>query len=248
MLETTLNLRDLGGLKTKDGKIVQSRRLLRAAELSGLNKVEQDTLTNEYELKVVVDFRTPSEMKSKPDTEMAGVKLVKDPIMDDSDDHSTSLKNLAAAQSEDYLIAAYKGFVADDFSRKGYAEFFKILLENQEGATLWHCAVGKDRTGFGAALILSALDVPMGTIMEDYLLTNQYRQAKNEKLFARVAEKGDENMLHVMKAMMEAREVYLNTAFEQVEKDFGNMNGYLKEGLGLSAGDLTDLKRMYLHK
>ncbi|MDR2977168.1 MAG: tyrosine-protein phosphatase [Streptococcaceae bacterium] len=247
MLEKRINLRDLGGLKNIEGQTVQTKRLLRSADLAKLSKEDQSVLINQYKLKVVVDFRTLSEMEAEPDVQMANVKEVRDPIMDESDDYATSLKNLESARSEDYLIAAYRGFVADDFSRKAYAEFFKILLNNQEGATLWHCAVGKDRTGFGAALILSALDVPKATIMKDYLLTNKFRQQKNEAFYARLAQRGDEAMLHVMKAMMEAREVYLNSAFEQVDKDFGDMTGYLKDGLGLSAEDLSDLKKMYLN-
>ncbi|GAB2024273.1 tyrosine/lipid phosphatase LipA [Lactovum odontotermitis] len=246
MLKEKINLRDLGGLKTSDGKTVQSRRLLRAAELSSLNESEQSILTDQYKLKVVVDFRTHREMKKHPDPQIIGVTEVKAPVMDD-DSSATSVEEFAAAQSEDYLIAAYKGFVTDDFSRKAYTEFFKVLLNNQEGATLWHCAVGKDRTGFGAALILSALGVPETTIMEDYLLTNVYRQKENQSMFQRIAETGDEKQLDVMKALMEAREVYLDTAFSQIGQDFGSVDGYLKEGLSLTKDDLVQLKHMYLY-
>lgn len=43
-----------------------------------------------------------------------------------------------------------------------------------EGATLFHCTAGKDRTGFGAFLLLHVLAVAPTTIKEDYLATNRY--------------------------------------------------------------------------
>lgn len=48
-----------------------------------------------------------------------------------------------------------------------------VILQQEEGAVLWHCSMGKDRVGVGTALLLYALGVPMETIMEDYLRTNR---------------------------------------------------------------------------
>ena len=57
-----------------------------------------------------------------------------------------------------------------DEAVKAYKQFFDILLDQEEGAILWHCSEGKDRTGLASLLILHALGVPPETIMEDYLL------------------------------------------------------------------------------
>ena len=40
---------------------------------------------------------------------------------------------------------------------------------------LVHCTAGKDRTGFASAVVLKALGVPHDTIVEDYLLSNYFR-------------------------------------------------------------------------
>ena len=39
---------------------------------------------------------------------------------------------------------------------------FRHILATEHGAVLIHCTAGKDRTGFGSALILSALGVDKG--------------------------------------------------------------------------------------
>lgn len=59
-------------------------------------------------------------------------------------------------------------------AQKAYRKFFDVLLENTvDGeSVIFHCTAGKDRTGFGALLALSALGVPLNTIKKDYLLTN----------------------------------------------------------------------------
>lgn len=46
-----------------------------------------------------------------------------------------------------------------------------------DGAALFHCTGGKDRTGLTAALLLTALGVDRDQILDDYELTNQFRGA-----------------------------------------------------------------------
>lgn len=57
-LEHAPNTRDLGGMETKDGRTVKSRRLLRSGALGGLTEEEGRILTEEYGLNLVIDFRT----------------------------------------------------------------------------------------------------------------------------------------------------------------------------------------------
>jgi protein-tyrosine phosphatase len=52
----------------------------------------------------------------------------------------------------------------------------------EEGAILFHCFAGKDRTGVGAGTILSLLGVRQADIVYDYLLTNTQRQETNHKM------------------------------------------------------------------
>lgn len=60
-------------------------------------------------------------------------------------------------------------------------KIFDILLANQDGSVLWHCTAGKDRAGFGTALVLSALGVDKNTVIDDYMLSNKYRADENKK-------------------------------------------------------------------
>lgn len=251
-LEGAINVRDLGGYKTTDGKTIKTHKLIRSAELAKLSEKDTETLRKEYNLKKIVDFRTDSEMKEKPDPKISGVEGIANPIMKDlgtSTSPKDFMKNLAKVENpEEYLIKANKGFVADEFSRKGYTKFFKTLLDNKDGAVLWHCTAGKDRAGFGTALVLSALGVDKETVMKDYLLTNKFRKEENEKTIAQVAKATNNNTkaVNAITAMMDVREVYLNAAFDQIDKDYGSVEGFLEKGLGLTQDDLKKLKSIYL--
>ncbi|MFX8016077.1 tyrosine-protein phosphatase, partial [Acinetobacter baumannii] len=54
-----------------------------------------------------------------------------------------------------------------------YRRMFGELLAGRVPLA-FNCSAGKDRTGIAAALVLTALDVPHKTVVEDYLLTNRY--------------------------------------------------------------------------
>ena len=60
------NTRDLGGLKTTDGRTVRSGRLLRSGSLGQLTESDIQLLQS-IPLRTVVDFRTDREISEKPD-------------------------------------------------------------------------------------------------------------------------------------------------------------------------------------
>lgn len=246
-----INVRDLGGYKTADGKKIKSHRLIRSAELYKLTGDDIHKLKSTYHLQQIVDFRTNSEVKEKPDPPIQGVRYTHDSIMKDNG-ASTSMADLTRSLSkmdnpESFLIQANQSFVTDEHARQAYKKFFDILLENEKGAVLWHCTAGKDRAGFGTALVLSALGVPEKTIMQDYLLSNKYRAAENKAAIGEVAKQTDDpKVIDGMKAIMDVRESYLNAAFMEINKQYGSMDRFLKDGLGLTSKDLTKLKSNYL--
>lgn len=109
-----------------------------------------------------------------------------------------------------------------------YSELFKCLLET-DGPFLLHCSAGKDRTGFGAALILSALGVAEDVILEDYLLTNQaeclqaYMAPRIREFYGYEIDEGSVN------AVTGVRPDYLHAAFDELERRHGGVDGYLSE-------------------
>jgi protein-tyrosine phosphatase len=103
---------------------------------------------------------------------------------------------------------------------------------------VFHCTAGKDRTGFAAALLLSALGVDRATIEHDYLLTNQ--------LYKRDARLEGQGHPHVMKVLWQVQPEFLQAAFEAVDAQHGGMSDYLHGSIGLSPQEVAELQRMLL--
>jgi protein-tyrosine phosphatase len=103
---------------------------------------------------------------------------------------------------------------------------------------VFHCTAGKDRTGFGAALLLSALGVDRATIEHDYLLTNQ--------LYRRDPRMEVNGHPHVMKVLWQVQPEFLHAAYEAVDAQHGGMQNYLHGAIGLSTQELTELRRLLL--
>jgi protein-tyrosine phosphatase len=112
-------------------------------------------------------------------------------------------------------------------------------------ALLFHCTAGKDRTGIAAALLLYALGVPYQTIREDYEATNYYRSANNEQMIKAISASMRVSD-SVARAMMGAKGSYLDTTFEAIRTQYGSVDHYLAEQLGLDQPKLAILKAKYL--
>ena len=116
------------------------------------------------------------------------------------------------------------------------------LLE-AEGGFLLHCAAGKDRTGFGAALILTALGVDSQTVMDDYLLSNRAVPVMLERARARMRENYgnqlDEESIRIISGV---REEYLVAALDEVMRNHGSLDGYLEE-IGIDEPAKQELRR-----
>ena len=114
---------------------------------------------------------------------------------------------------------------------------------------MFHCAAGKDRTGMAAALILSALDVPRATIIEDYLLTEKYLDSEN---LMTIIEK------HLTDANIEYWErdwllPYCNVSIENIEaffnaidSRFGNVEHYFDRALKFGKTDRESIRELFL--
>jgi len=109
-----------------------------------------------------------------------------------------------------------------------------------EGALVYHCTAGKDRTGLVTALLLSVLGVDEATILDDYELTNRYRSKwRVEELRPQLAEQGLD--IDAFLPLFTAPRKALKTALAGVRERHGSVEGYL-DAHGLDPGVLDSLR------
>ncbi|MCI1553122.1 MAG: tyrosine-protein phosphatase [Levilactobacillus sp.] len=243
-LQGAENVRDLGGYRTKTGKTVKRHVLLRAAALNKLTKADAQKLKKVYHVRTDVDLRSKAEAAKAPDVKISGVTYKFDPVVKDVSQQFS----MTSKDGVKIMENGYKAMVTSVQGKKAYKQLFKILLKNPKGqAVLWHCTAGKDRTGIGTALVLSALGVSRKTVMSDYLLSNKYLAASNKAAIKQLKDKGaDAATIKLMTDMMVVKKSYLNAAFSAINKKYGSVDKYLQKGLGLTKADRTKLQKLYL--
>lgn len=251
-LKSLVNVRDYGGYQTKSGTILP-KKVLRGAELYGLDSGDQDILMKEYQLKQVIDFRTTVEDQARPDPKLPNVQNHFINILGDdspvSADPAEIMKEMSqtGADPESYLLEIYRDFITSFHAHQGYQQFFNLLLQEKKGATYFHCTAGKDRTGFGGALFLSALDADNDLIMADFLLSNTYRKAYNQQVLAQLkSANAPIQQINMAKVALEVRPEYLEASYQTMLKEFGSADNYLKEALDLTDDKRELLKELYL--
>ncbi|MFV0527943.1 MAG: tyrosine-protein phosphatase [Lachnospiraceae bacterium] len=247
------NTRDLGALRTEDGKRIIPHRLLRSGELYHVSQEDQLTLLQEYNLKTVIDLRTQAEREQKPDTQMDGVQYIHNPIFDDEALGITREKSIfdilsdfQSTQSFD-MMDLYEQLVTDKYCKNHYANFFQNLTEHTEGAILWHCSAGKDRAGIATMLLLSALGVPKGAIIDDFMRTNIFLEPEMQYFVRKMQDENEspEN-IEKMLPLFQVRESYIQQVYRIIEQEYGTIDAYLKKEMCLTPKALEILKDSFL--
>ena len=121
-----------------------------------------------------------------------------------------------------------------------YAEMFRALIMTEQGF-LVHCMAGKDRTGFGVAVIQLMLGVSEELVMADYLLTNKARELMT-RTRDRMREQGIEIDAASLEVITQVKREYLEAALTGLKSEFGGIAGYL-EAAAVEPAEQADLRR-----
>ena len=243
-VQGAVNVRDIGGYATNDGKTVKWNRLYRSADISKLTQTDLDTF-RERKINYVVDFRGTNESKAAPDKLNANTDYTLCPAGSDQNlnDWMNTLTSLQSG-GDSMMMVYYSNttFLADR-----YKPFFdKLLLLPNDKALLFHCTAGKDRTGIGAALLLYALGVPYETIVQDYTASNEYRKESNKTMVKQMVQYKHVNE-QVAGDVVLAKPEYLNATFAAIRNQYGSITAFLKGPLGLDKNKIAVLKEKFLN-
>lgn len=246
--EKIKNFRDLGGYRTLDGRSVRWGVLYRSGSLHKPNDADSKKLTG-LNLSTVISFRAEHEMEREPNKLPEGVRFVNVPMEDAStkvwhEARDEMVKNMKTLDPAEYMITTNIE-LATKFT-PGYKQFYRELLASNGSPVLFHCAAGKDRTGFAAATLLRILGVPQDIVMQDYLLTNKYLlDAHRWNLFLAGIIKG-RKFAEGIRGFVRADESYLSAAFDALERAYGSFGKYVHDGLYMTDTDIERLKNIYL--
>lgn len=243
------NFRDLGGLRTQDGRAVRRGIVYRSDSMANLTPADEARL-RELGAFTLLDLRSAHERNTR---QIAGSVMAAHTHWCESEDHVK--KSL-----EDVLgVAGANPATVDAFMRANYAvipqqkreAYRALMLAILEGRTpvAFFCVWGKDRTGIAAALLLEVLGVSRATIVDDYLLSSEPTRAGFAKLiatpggrFARFTHLTPETW----DALARADVRYLDAMFAAIDAAHGGAARFCSNVLGLDEHTQMRLRDLLL--
>jgi protein-tyrosine phosphatase len=231
------NFRDLGGYPAKDGRIVRWRQIFRSNHLGHLTDDDIAVLRG-LGVRSAFDFRGLEERAAA----LCGVSDITVHSLPVEPTVVAALRAIAAGGTPlskkaavEVMRDSYRSYVQHNTPR--FRALFAHLLEDHAPLVI-HCTAGKDRTGFACALILHTLGVPNEVISEDYLLTNRF--------YRRDPSASSDLPDAVKQVLGSVQASFLAAAYDAIDADYGDLESYLRDGLGLGTAEREQLAARYL--
>jgi protein-tyrosine phosphatase len=258
LLVNAANTRDLGGYPTADGRMVRRGVLYRASALSRLTDADLSRLA-QLGLACVVDFQHPDEIAMVgPDRLPVPPpgRIISLPLFDPEHDVFTTVSALLTGRAGEDRVAQlradhdgsaavaamlglYRWMVRSATARQAFASVLRLIASGEALPLLFHCTAGKDRTGWLAAVVLSLLGVERAVVIDDYLRTNIANAEGTARVLARLS---DHLPTALLRPLLEARLDYLMAGFTEMEQAYGDVAGYVRDGLALDDATVAALR------
>ena len=234
-LEGAVNVRDIGGYPTSDGRMTAYHRFLRSDALDSLTPADEDFLYD-YGVRTVIDLRgdeeaalAPDRLVERPDVAYHHFSLLSGNIADP--EYLSRQLNERISPKHVYQTAV------DNLERMGGA--LRAMVEAAPGCVLFHCAVGKDRTGIVAMLLMRLAGCDADDCMANYVVSEI--NLRRDASFMRDYEAAED----WERPFFESRPWILQGAVDRIESVYGGVVPYLR-AVGLDEGEVAALRARVL--
>jgi protein-tyrosine phosphatase len=235
--EGCLNVRDLGGLPTEDGRTTQPGRVVRADNIRRLTDDGWRSLAA-HGVTRIVDLRLPEELATDEPREI-DIEAVHISVFGESfdeeyiavlDEHLDAVEDVADHYAWSYVdfLERYRDLIGRAFAAVADADGFVVV----------HCMGGKDRTGLVSALMLRLVGVARDVIGADYAVSAANLEPRNAEWLESMPD--ERTRARVVKLTQTPAEAMVRV-LEEVEARYGDVASYLRAA-GLSDEQIVRLE------
>jgi protein-tyrosine phosphatase len=251
-LDGVTNFRELGGLPTEDGRRVRSRALFRSGHWGFASDDDVEHLAR-LGVGIVVDFRTELDVELEGSDRLSpGIEHVPIPTGDPASatdvrkliqdgDLDTLREHFGDGRAEQYMMRGATAMVTE--RSETFSAFLHRLAEPGCPPALFHCSAGKDRAGWAASCLLLALGVQHEHVVDHYLLSNDTFDPDKQR--GAWVDTGSE-IAELLAPLVRVRAEYIEASIEAASKQWGSLDGYFHDALGLSDDDREQLHHNWL--
>jgi len=250
-LEGAPNFRELGGLRTGDGRAVRRGLLYRSEALAELTDRDLVAVA-ELGIRLACDLRTSTERERHASRwpegrapDVLAVDVLADARALGKEELRALLGDETGAGPREWMLRNYRAMPAS--FAPGFRALVERIVDREQLPLVIHCAAGRDRTGFVCSLLLLALGVRYDEVVEEYLRSD--RHFGPDRLARVMAVLAGDPSLPVAPRAVEAfmgREEYLEAAFDAIETTCGGRELYFEVCGGLDAQRRERLQEVLL--
>ncbi len=242
------NFRELGGIKTTNGRVVKKGLFYRSGALGYMTQEELEVVKG-LGIKHILDLRSKKEIESLPDPVIEGadwhdICAFTDENGVEKDLSPEGLQKLIEEGASRHDISRFvmrNLYAGLPFHSAAYQNLFG-MLEFEETPLLFHCTAGKDRTGIAAILILLVLGVDEKDALDDYMMTNVYREEMIEASLAKCKTEEEGQTVLRREGVVLENAVH---AIECMRKEYGDLETYFLKEFELDSEKIKRLRELY---
>lgn len=218
------NIRDVGGLTNTLGETIATGCYYRSATLHDMT-AQGEQSADELGIRHIIDLRSTKEVEQYPTplSEQSNMTIHYIPMLD-------QMQSRIAAKEMDFpedMLTVYEILLTEH--QKEFAQLFH-LLATLDGGIVFHCSVGKDRTGLTAMLLLAVANASVEDIVSDYALSNPSAEDVSQ-IDAKVPE-----------FLFFAQPEWMEETLDWLDREYGSPIEYLKF-IGVSQEELERIRQ-----
>lgn len=242
-MDNVQNLRDIGGYFTPDKKMTHWGKVYRSGELSSVSEWDSIRLDNLH-IKTIIDLRDTGEVTLKPSLyKHAKITCVPIPFQDlDLIKERLVEGRMRKGDGLLFMQDTYLRFITRN--SESFAKALRVFLNEENYPILVNCSLGKDRTGFLTAMLLTSLGIEEESVKKDYMASNEYIDISHLAYMARGFNTDAQETITVL---VSVNETFLDLVFNKIKKEYGSIDKYLSKGLHLTDKDREKLKDILLY-
>lgn len=245
------NFRDIGGYKTRDGKVMKRNRIFRGGALDRITKEEADYLEHTLLIRHILDFRDEKEADLAKDYSFSGVCYERIGALNvqEHDEDGFDFEKILGKEAgsgtdwiQDILTYLKEGYKKMAFANPAYQRLFDLLLQD-DGNLYFHCTAGKDRTGVAGFLIMMALGVEEEDAIQEYLLSNTYLKQGDDE-FAMLLNSSEEKK-QLFAPLLGVQEEFIRLTIRSIKEAYTSYDEFFLREYKLDQEKRNRLAELY---